>query len=58
MYQCMLLICLILNVCRMNSEHENRVIELEMELSRLKEQTVDQKSLLTTMAQDKETLSR
>ena len=58
MYWYMLLVSLDTCSCRMNSEQENRVIELEMELSRLKEQTVDQRSLLTTIAQDKETLSR
>ena len=43
---------------RENSELSERSIELEVELSRLKEQSVDHRSLLTTMAQDKETLSR
>ena len=32
--------------------------ELEAELSRLREEAVDQQSLLTTIAQDKETISR
>lgn len=32
--------------------------ELEAELSRLREEVIDQQSLLTTIAQDKETISR
>ena len=46
-------------VCsRANSDLSERCLELEVELSRLKEQSIDHHSLLTTMAQDKETLSR
>ena len=44
--------------CRANSDLSERSLELEVELSRLKEQSIDHHSLLTTMAQDKETLSR
>ena len=43
---------------RLNSEQERRIYELELEMSRLKEQSVDQKSLLTTITQDKEAVSR
>ena len=42
----------------MNSEQEGQVLELELRLSRLSEQAVDQHSLLTTISQDKETVSR
>ena len=44
--------------CRANSDLSERSLELEVELSRLQEQSIDHHSLLTTMAQDKETLSR
>ena len=43
---------------RANSDLSERSLELEVELSRLKEQSIDHHSLLATMAQDKETLSR
>ena len=43
---------------RLNAVQEERVCELEAELSRVSEETVDQQSLLTTIAQDKETISR
>lgn len=42
----------------MNAELESRGLETELKLSRLEEQSVDHQNLLTTMAQDKETLSR
>ena len=42
----------------MNLEQEGQVLELELRLSRLSEQAVDQHSLLTTISQDKETVSR
>ena len=45
-------------VPRLNAVQEERVCELEAELSRVSEETVDQQSLLTTIAQDKETISR
>ena len=45
-------------VLRLNAVQEERVCELEAELSRVSEETVDQQSLLTTIAQDKETISR
>ena len=43
---------------RENSELCQHSLELEVELSRIKEQSIDHQSLLTTIAQDKETLSR
>ena len=48
-----LLIC-----SREKSKVSERSLELEVELSRLKEQSIDHQSLLSTIAQDKETLSR
>ena len=43
---------------RAHTELEGQALEVELKLSRLQEQSVDHQNLLTTMAQDKETLSR
>lgn len=43
---------------RSNTELESHALEAELRASRLEEQSVDHQTLLTTMAQDKETLSR
>ncbi len=43
---------------RLNEEQEERLCELDEELRRVKEEVVDQHGLLTTMHQDKETISR
>ncbi len=43
---------------RDHTELENHALEVEQKLSRLQEQSVDHQNLLTTMAQDKESLSR
>ncbi len=43
---------------RLNEELEERVCEREAELGRVREEAVDQRSLLSAMHQDKETISR
>ena len=43
---------------RLVMEQESRLASLEEELHRLREQSVDQQSLLNTISQDKETISR
>lgn len=42
----------------MHAESEDKVIKLESELNRIKGEVVDQQTLLSTIAQDKETISR